>query len=95
MTTKTDTRRIDNVQIRAAERRTNSANGNPRWKLHTSEGTFTTADDASLGYAIENYTDRHRPDTFVIGDGAPAVTLIVSSTSARVCYLEKDGELMH
>lgn len=91
----TDTRRIDNVQIRAAERRRNSVNGNPTWALHTSEGTFMTEKDASLGYGIENYTNSHHPDTFVIGDGVPPVTLIVTSKAARVCYIEKDGVVLH
>lgn len=88
------TRRIEGVQIRAAERRRNSANGNPGWKLHTSEGTFLTENDASLNYGIENYTNSRHPDTFVIGDGVPEVTLIVTSRAARVCYIEKDGEIL-
>ena len=91
----TDIRRIDNVEIRAAERQTNSVNGNPRWKLHTNQGTFLTQDDAALNYGIENYTNSRHPDTFVIGDDVPMVALIVTSKAARVCHIEKDGELMH
>lgn len=89
------TRRIENVQIRAAERTRNSANGNPGWKLYTSEGTFLTESDAALGYGIENYTNSRHPDTHVIGDNVPAVTLIVTERAARVCYIEKDGKVLH
>lgn len=91
----TDTRKIENVQILAAERINNSRNGNPGWKLHTSEGTFLTSPDASLGYAISNYTNSRFPDTYVIGDNAPAVTLVVTSKAAKVCYIERDGVVLH
>lgn len=94
MTGYSDYRRIENVQIRAAERRNNSRNGNPTWALHTSEGTFLTAPDASLGYAIENYTNSRHADTYVIGDNVPAVALLVTSKAARVAYIEKDGEIL-
>lgn len=41
-----------------AERLTNSTNGNPRWKLSTSEGTYRTQSDASLGYDVDNHNGR-------------------------------------
>lgn len=87
-------RRIENVQIRSIERRNNSTNGNPTWALHTSEGTYLTALDASLGYSIENLTNSRYPETFVIGDAVPAVTLVVTSKAARVVGIEKDGALL-
>jgi hypothetical protein len=41
-----------------AERLTNSVNGNPRFKLHTSEGDLITKSDASMGYEVDNHTGR-------------------------------------
>lgn len=91
----TITKTIECEHNRAAERTKNSRNGNPGWKLHTSEGTFLLQTDASLGYAIENYTNSRFPDTYVIGDNVPAVTLVVTQRAARVCYIEKDGKVLH
>jgi hypothetical protein len=38
----------------SATRLTNSTNGNPRFDLHTSDGTFRTQSDASCSYDIAN-----------------------------------------
>lgn len=38
-----------------AERLNNSTNGNPRWRLLTSEGSFNTDSDASVGYEVANF----------------------------------------
>lgn len=40
----------------SAERLTNSTNGNPRYKLHTSDGVFQTQSDASCSYDVDNIT---------------------------------------
>lgn len=44
------------VTIKSVKRLTNSTNGNPRWELNTSEGTFKTKTDAQCGYSISNNT---------------------------------------
>lgn len=37
-----------------ATRRNNSVNGNPRYDLHTSDGTFTTQSDGACAYDVDN-----------------------------------------
>ena len=39
-----------------AKRLNNSVNGNPTWELVTSQGTYKTQTDASLGYEVSNHT---------------------------------------
>jgi len=90
----TKIRRIENVYIRAITRGRNSHYGNPSYTLHTSEGDYRMQTNAALGYAIENYTNSRYPETFVIGDNVPAVTLI-ATPSGRVWSIEKDGEALH
>lgn len=38
----------------SATRLTNSTNGNPRFDLHTSDGTFRTQSDATCSYYVAN-----------------------------------------
>jgi hypothetical protein len=45
--------------LRGRTRLYNSANGNPRFTLHTDDGDFTTQSDAAVSYEITNITD-HR-----------------------------------
>lgn len=90
----TTARKIGPLYIRAITRKNNSVNGNPTYVLHTSEGDYRTQSDAALGYGIENYTNSRFPDTHVIGDDVPAVTLVATPTG-RVWGIEKDGKLMH
>lgn len=40
----------------SATRLTNSVNGNPRFDLHTSDGTYRTQSDASCSYDVDNIT---------------------------------------
>jgi hypothetical protein len=42
----------------------NSANGNPRFILHTDDGNYHTSPDASISYDIENHSGRpeHAPN---------------------------------
>ena len=87
------TRRIGPLHIFAIQRRPHSVNGNPRFLLTTSGGTFNTKPDAALSYAIENYTNSHYPDTYAIGDDAPAVTLL-ATPRGLVWGIEKDGEVL-
>jgi hypothetical protein len=42
----------------AERRRTMSESGNPRFKIHTDEGTFNTLSDAAISYDVENRTTR-------------------------------------
>lgn len=42
--------------FKGATRKGSSTNGNPTWILHTDEGDFTTQTDASIGYAVSNFT---------------------------------------
>jgi hypothetical protein len=46
--------RLENVTVYSVERLRNSRDGNPRYKLHTSEGTLTTQSDAACNYGLEN-----------------------------------------
>lgn len=41
--------------LKGATRENNSINGNPTWRLHTTDGDFLTELDASLGYDVENH----------------------------------------
>lgn len=88
-----ETRKIGPLHIRSITRKNNSANGNPSFVLHTSEGDYRTQADASLGYAIENYTNSRFPETHVIGDNVPAVVLLATPTG-RVWGIERDGKVM-
>lgn len=87
------TRKIGPLYIRAIERRNSSTNGNPAFVLHTSEGNYQTQTDAALGYGIENLTNSRFPDTYVIGDDVPAVTLLATPTG-RVWGIERDGNIL-
>jgi hypothetical protein len=44
------------VVLRGATRRTNSANGNPVWTLHTGDGDYVTGADYAIGYEVSNHT---------------------------------------
>ena len=88
-----DTRRIGPLYIRSIKRRRSSGNGNPAFTIHTSEGDYLTQSDAALGYSLENYTNSRFPDTHVIGDNVPAVTLLATPTG-KVWGIEKDGEIL-
>lgn len=90
----TTARKIGPLFIRSISRAKNSANGNPTFVLHTSEGDYRTQSDAALGYSLTNYTNTRFPDTYVIGDGVPAV-MLVATRAGRVWGIEKDGKLMH
>lgn len=41
--------------LHGASRHGLSANGNPTWVLHTSEGDYRTQTDAALGYEVSNH----------------------------------------
>lgn len=47
------------VTLYGATRLNNSVNGNPRWRLHTSEGDFITSSDHALNYEVENRTSKN------------------------------------
>lgn len=38
--------------ITGLDRRTNSKNGNPRYTVHTADGSFPTGEDSQVGYTI-------------------------------------------
>ena len=42
--------------LHGATRKNNSRNGNPMWKLHTSEGDYLTGTDSAIGYEVSNHT---------------------------------------
>ena len=53
---------IKGLKIDKLERMNNSVNGNPRFRVHFSNGLVSqTMVDASLGYAIQNYVCDNRP----------------------------------
>jgi hypothetical protein len=43
-----------------ADRLKNSVNGNPRFRLHTSDGSFQTMSDASSAYDVESILSHRR-----------------------------------
>jgi hypothetical protein len=53
--------------LKGAERRTLSNSGNPRFKIHTDEGTFNTLSDAAISYDVENHTNAREdsPDNWI------------------------------
>jgi hypothetical protein len=70
-----------NIKVYALYRLNNSVNGNPRYRLSTTEGDLITSSDRAYCYGILNdWTDAHK------ADGRPAkVTL---TRSGRVDQLE-------
>ena len=49
------------VMVTHLERLNNSVNANPRYRVHTSEGSYITSSDESFVYGIENgWTSLHR-----------------------------------
>lgn len=59
------------VTLRGAERGTNTRDGNPRWRLFTSDGEYATAPDSQLGHDVPN----HAGDTETAG-GSPTESWI-------------------
>jgi len=53
---------VKGLKIDKLERMNNSVNGNPRFRVHFSNGLVsqTTVDD-DLGYGIQNYVGKERP----------------------------------
>lgn len=43
--------------LHGATRKNNSADGNPTWQIHTSEGDYLTQTNASIGYDVDNHTN--------------------------------------
>ena len=94
--------RFENVEVFRVERMRLSANGNPRFKLHTDKGMFATGVDYAIGYGLENYTNARYPDTHVIGNPGVAVTLIGDSgvnglarAQNRIKAIEHGGKVLH
>lgn len=86
--------KIADVVIYSIERTQNSHYGNPGYKLHTSQGTFSMQTDAALGYSIDNYTNSRFPETYVIGNpDNPTVTLLVTA-SRKVYGIEYNGKIL-
>jgi hypothetical protein len=81
--TKTGEKMSNNIAIRtrifSTERLNNSVNGNPRYKLYTEAGVFTTQSDAQLGYQIPNiHIDRD----------AGTEVVMTATAAARVWKIE-------
>lgn len=89
-----DNTRISDVVIHSIERKTNSTNGNPRYELHTNQGSFTTAPDSSLGYGIENYTNSRHQETFVIGNPANPTVTLLATKAKKVWGIEYRGQAL-
>ena len=81
---------IPGVRITAITRLDSSANGNPRFQLHTDHGDFKTGVDAAIGYGIANLTNS-RFDTYAIGDGAPPCDLVTTGKRGNVIAVRRDG----
>lgn len=85
--------KISGVVIESIERLNNDKNGNPQYRLHTSEGVFYTAPSASLNYGITNHSSSRSVHPWIIGNPSrPQVDLIVTPRGKQVCYIEIDGE---
>lgn len=66
----------------AAERLNNSVNGNPRYRLITSSGSYQTQSDAACSYVVDNIARRIPNDGFGL-----AVTL-TTTKAGRVWKIE-------
>lgn len=55
------TREITTI-LRGATRRMNTADGNPVWMLHTTDGDYATERDAQVGFEVPNLTDPNTDD---------------------------------
>jgi hypothetical protein len=60
------------VTVFSLDRLDNSPSGNPRYKIHTEDGPYTTSSDAGFCYGIENRRAR--------GAEAQDATLVLTST---------------
>ena len=69
------------------DRLNNSVNGNPKFKLRTSDGVLVTQSDADINYDIENHTMRpeFRPEDSWVGR---KVRFSITD-SRRVVYWER------
>jgi hypothetical protein len=55
------------VTITAADRLASSVNGNPRFRLHLSNGeTVQTSSDSSVAYDVENFIQRRARFTYTL-----------------------------
>lgn len=70
----------------SATRLTNSTNGNPRFDLHTSDGTFRTQSDASCSYDVDNIVR-----TIPRGETIPVV--LHTTPAGRVWNIERPAAL--
>ena len=93
--------KFPDVEVFRVERMNLSRNGNPRFKLHTSKGTFHTGVDYGIAYGLENYTNSRFSDTHVIGNEGVKVTLIGDSgrnglarPENRIKAIEHNGKVL-
>jgi hypothetical protein len=74
---------IKGLKIDKLERMSSSINGNPRFRVHFSNGLISqTMVDASLGYSIQNYVGENKPVDVEVGThyGTVQVNRIVEAT---------------
>ena len=76
------------VTVLSVSRKGTSTNGNPTFAIVTDKGVYRTETDASIGYAMGNYTMPNFPDEYVIDQ---PVTLITTK-AGRVWAIEKNGK---
>lgn len=77
------------VTVAWVERRRNSRDGNPRFRLHTDNGFYDTEPGASLNFGILNMTNSRIPETYILNDRP--VTLVMNK-HAYVTDIERDGK---
>ncbi|QGJ90085.1 hypothetical protein HWC80_gp045 [Mycobacterium phage Indlulamithi] len=79
---------------RVSRNKASGTNGNPRFTLHTDRGEMHTGVDASLGYGIENLTNKRLPETFVIGNPGVTVDLVGcgSRPDSNIIHVIRDGK---
>lgn len=74
--TTTRKHRTETVHVLWIERNGCTANGNPRYKLFTKEGTFLVQSDSSISYSLPN------DEAALTADGA--LTTLVCTPAGRV-----------
>lgn len=77
--------RTEPVRLYAVDRLNCSVNGNPRFDLHTSAGTFTTQSDASCSYDIENVA------RMIPAGGAGLPVTLKTTRAGRVWDIATEG----
>lgn len=68
--------------LKGATRENNSINGNPTWRLHTTDGDYLTELDASVGYDVDNHVNPDMSEPWL----GKEIVLTTVDPGRRVAY---------